>query len=156
MRMLFLGDIVGSCGRDAVVATVPKLRRELALDYVVANGENIAGGRGITPATADDLFFEAYVNGSGRWACCCTDGPFDSVSDSAGLWSSGSAAPSAGTRTSLTLDAYGDLQPVIDHYRTLLGDIAADRIVGDVWRELQAAGVPIGTAGARRPALAGT
>ena len=56
MRMLFLGDIVGSCGRDAVVATVPKLRRELALDYVVANGENIAGGRGITPATADDLF----------------------------------------------------------------------------------------------------
>ena len=56
MRMLFLGDIVGSCGRDAVVATVPKLRRELALDYVVVNGENIAGGRGITPATADDLF----------------------------------------------------------------------------------------------------
>ena len=43
MRMLFLGDIVGSCGRDAVVATVPKLRRELSLDYVVVNGENIAG-----------------------------------------------------------------------------------------------------------------
>ena len=59
-------------------------------------------------ATADDLFFEAYVKDNNRWACCCTDGPYDSVSDSAGLWSSGSAAPSAGTRTSLTLDSYGD------------------------------------------------
>lgn len=56
MRLLFLGDIVGNCGRDAVVKTVPQLRRELDLDYVVANGENIAGGRGITPKTADDLF----------------------------------------------------------------------------------------------------
>ena len=56
MRLLFLGDVVGSCGRDAVVETVPVLRRDLALDYIVVNGENIAGGRGITPATADDLF----------------------------------------------------------------------------------------------------
>ena len=56
MRLLFLGDIVGSCGRDAVVSTVPNLRRELRLDYVVANGENIAGGKGITARTADDLF----------------------------------------------------------------------------------------------------
>lgn len=56
MRMLFLGDIVGNCGRDAVIETVPKLRDELALDYVVANGENIAGGRGITPKHADQLF----------------------------------------------------------------------------------------------------
>jgi metallophosphoesterase (TIGR00282 family) len=56
MRLLFLGDIVGSCGRDAVVDAVPKLRRELALDYVVANGENIAGGKGITEKTAEQLF----------------------------------------------------------------------------------------------------
>ncbi len=56
MRLLFLGDIVGNCGRDAVVATVPSLRRELALDLVVANGENVAGGRGITPKTAEQLF----------------------------------------------------------------------------------------------------
>ena len=59
-------------------------------------------------ATAADLFFETYVNDGGRWACCCTDGPYDSASDSAGLWSSGAAAPSAGTRTSLTLDSHGD------------------------------------------------
>ena len=56
MRLLFLGDIVGSCGRDAVVDLVPRARHELGLDYVVANGENLAGGKGITPKTADQLF----------------------------------------------------------------------------------------------------
>jgi metallophosphoesterase (TIGR00282 family) len=55
MRLLFLGDIVGNCGRDAVVGAVPKLRDEFGLDYVVANGENVAGGRGITPKQADQL-----------------------------------------------------------------------------------------------------
>lgn len=54
--MLFLGDIVGNCGRDAVVRIVPELRDELALDYVVANGENITGGRGITEKHAEQLF----------------------------------------------------------------------------------------------------
>ena len=56
MRLLFLGDIVGSCGREAVVKTVPLLRQELSLDYVVANGENCSGGRGLTPKHADELF----------------------------------------------------------------------------------------------------
>lgn len=56
MRLLFLGDIVGSTGQHAVVETVPRLRQELQLDYVVVNGENISGGRGITPKAADDLF----------------------------------------------------------------------------------------------------
>jgi 2',3'-cyclic-nucleotide 2'-phosphodiesterase len=56
MRLLFLGDVVGSCGRRAVTSIVPELRRELALDYVVVNGENIAGGRGITEQTAEALF----------------------------------------------------------------------------------------------------
>ncbi|HJP41218.1 MAG TPA: TIGR00282 family metallophosphoesterase [Dehalococcoidia bacterium] len=56
MKLLFLGDIVGSCGRKAVVESVPRLRRELELDYVVANGENVAGGRGITESTALQLF----------------------------------------------------------------------------------------------------
>ena len=56
MRMLFLGDLVGHAGRDAVVRAVPSLRRELELDYVVVNGENVSGGRGILPQVADDLF----------------------------------------------------------------------------------------------------
>ncbi len=56
MRLLFLGDVVGSAGRNAVRQVVPQLRRELELDYVVVNGENSAGGRGIMPAQADELF----------------------------------------------------------------------------------------------------
>jgi hypothetical protein len=56
MRVLFLGDIVGNCGRDAVLKTVPRLRSELGLDFVVANGENISGGRGIVPKAAEALF----------------------------------------------------------------------------------------------------
>lgn len=56
MRLLFLGDIVGSCGREAVVKTVPRLRREFRLDYVVANGENCSGGKGLLPRHADELF----------------------------------------------------------------------------------------------------
>lgn len=56
MRVLFLGDIVGSCGRDAVVRQVPQLRAELALDFVIVNGENAAGGRGTTAKICDALF----------------------------------------------------------------------------------------------------
>jgi len=56
MKLLFLGDLVGHAGRDAVVRTVPVLRRELDIDYVVVNGENVSGGRGILPQVADELF----------------------------------------------------------------------------------------------------
>lgn len=56
MRVLFLGDLVGHTGRDAVRAVVPAARREHAIDYVVVNGENVSGGRGILPAVADELF----------------------------------------------------------------------------------------------------
>jgi metallophosphoesterase (TIGR00282 family) len=56
VRLLFLGDIVGNAGREAVRAVVPAARRELGLDYVVVNGENAAGGKGINPQIADELF----------------------------------------------------------------------------------------------------
>ena len=55
-RVLFLGDIVGEPGRAAVTATLPKLVERYSPDFVVANGENVAGGLGITPRTADKLF----------------------------------------------------------------------------------------------------
>ncbi|MBN8248858.1 MAG: YmdB family metallophosphoesterase [Verrucomicrobia bacterium] len=61
MRVLFIGDVVGEPGRRAVRELVPRLRERLVLDYVVANGENSAGGAGITPATARELF-EAGVD----------------------------------------------------------------------------------------------
>jgi metallophosphoesterase (TIGR00282 family) len=48
MRFLFLGDVVGRSGRKAVVEHLPRLRRDLELDFVVINGENAAGGFGIT------------------------------------------------------------------------------------------------------------
>jgi metallophosphoesterase (TIGR00282 family) len=55
IRILFLGDIVGEPGRQAVIQRVPKLREERDIDFVIANGENSAGGRGITPKIAIDL-----------------------------------------------------------------------------------------------------
>ncbi|MDQ6860199.1 MAG: TIGR00282 family metallophosphoesterase [Verrucomicrobiota bacterium] len=55
LAILFLGDIVGEPGRSAVIARVPDLKREHALDFVIVNGENAAGGRGITPKIAIDL-----------------------------------------------------------------------------------------------------
>ena len=48
MRVLFLGDVVGRVGRDAVIAELPGLRDRLALDFVVVNIENAAGGFGVT------------------------------------------------------------------------------------------------------------
>ncbi|MEO1658655.1 MAG: TIGR00282 family metallophosphoesterase [Pseudomonadota bacterium] len=56
MRLLFLGDIFGRTGRTAVTEQLPGLRQKLQLDFVVANGENAAGGFGITAAIASDLF----------------------------------------------------------------------------------------------------
>ena len=50
MRLLFLGDIVGRAGRKAAVEAIPRLRQRYKLDFVVINGENAAGGFGITEA----------------------------------------------------------------------------------------------------------
>jgi len=56
VTLLFIADIVGQPGRRAVKELVPKLRQEYRLDLVVANGENSAGGSGITPQTAEEIF----------------------------------------------------------------------------------------------------
>ncbi len=56
MRILFLGDLVGRTGRDAVVAALPGLRGRLDLDLVVVNGENASHGFGLAPEMADALF----------------------------------------------------------------------------------------------------
>ena len=55
VKLLFIGDIVGRPGRQAVSALVPKLRARHGLDMVVANGENAAGGSGLTGPTAAEL-----------------------------------------------------------------------------------------------------
>lgn len=55
MRILFFGDIVGSPGRKAVAAVLPRWLEMHQPDLVIANGENAAGGMGITPNVADEL-----------------------------------------------------------------------------------------------------
>ena len=54
--ILFVGDVVGSTGRRVIRTMLGDLRDELGADFVVVNGENAAGGIGITPKHADELF----------------------------------------------------------------------------------------------------
>jgi metallophosphoesterase (TIGR00282 family) len=56
MKILFIGDIVGNPGREALKKLLPDLKKEFALDFVIANAENSAGGSGITPKVAEELF----------------------------------------------------------------------------------------------------
>lgn len=56
MKVLFIGDIFGEPGRRALVRAVPRLVAQRQIDIVIGNGENAAGGFGITPELADELF----------------------------------------------------------------------------------------------------
>src|SRR6267143_897085 len=55
MRLLFVGDVVGRSGRTAVNQRLPGLRRDWKLDCVIVNGENAAGGFGITEAIYNEM-----------------------------------------------------------------------------------------------------
>ncbi|MBV9548902.1 MAG: YmdB family metallophosphoesterase [Alphaproteobacteria bacterium] len=70
MNLLFIGDIVGKPGRDVVTAHLPHLRATLKLDAVIANGENAAGGFGLTRAVADELFTAGVdvISTGNHWA----------------------------------------------------------------------------------------
>ena len=70
VKLLFIGDIVGQPGRRAVRDLLPKLRERYALDFVIANGENSAGGSGITPKTAEEIFaagVDVITSGDHLW-----------------------------------------------------------------------------------------
>ncbi|MCM8765775.1 MAG: TIGR00282 family metallophosphoesterase [Candidatus Omnitrophica bacterium] len=70
MNILFIGDIVGSPGRNAVKLLLPQLKREFNVDFVVANGENSAGGSGITPKICMELFdygIDVLTSGDHIW-----------------------------------------------------------------------------------------
>jgi 2',3'-cyclic-nucleotide 2'-phosphodiesterase len=70
VKLLFIGDIVGQPGRRAVAELLPKLREQHALDFVIANGENSAGGSGITPKTAGEIFsagVDVITSGDHLW-----------------------------------------------------------------------------------------
>ena len=70
MRLLFLGDIVGRPGRNAVIERLPGLRDRWQLDCVVINAENSAGGFGITEAICDEILAagaDAITLGNHSW-----------------------------------------------------------------------------------------
>ena len=70
MRILFLGDVVGRSGRDAVIAALPKLRAKLALDCVIVNAENASHGFGLAPEMARAIFAagaDAITLGNHAW-----------------------------------------------------------------------------------------
>jgi metallophosphoesterase (TIGR00282 family) len=70
MKVVFLGDIVGRAGRVAVVKSVPEIRDRLNPDFVVVNGENAAGGFGITSEICRELFstgVDVITGGNHSW-----------------------------------------------------------------------------------------
>ncbi|PID59170.1 TIGR00282 family metallophosphoesterase [candidate division KSB3 bacterium] len=70
MKIVVIGDIVGKSGRDLVKRVLPELRERYQLDAVIANGENAAGGAGLTPKIADQLFaagIDIITSGNHIW-----------------------------------------------------------------------------------------
>ena len=70
MRILMIGDVIGKPGRDAVCALLPDLKREKAIDFVICNGENTAGGYGITADTTAELLqsgVDVLTSGNHIW-----------------------------------------------------------------------------------------
>ena len=55
MKILFIGDIVAGLGRKAVTQLLPGLKKDCSIDYVIANAENLAHGRGVTRETLDEM-----------------------------------------------------------------------------------------------------
>jgi len=70
MRLLFLGDVVGRGARIALRRRLRAMRREQSLDFVIANGENAAGGKGLDPDSAEELFdagVDVITSGNHVW-----------------------------------------------------------------------------------------
>jgi 2',3'-cyclic-nucleotide 2'-phosphodiesterase len=69
-RVLMIGDVIGKPGRIALETTLPALREERGIDFVTANGENLAGGMGLTVSTAEALFgagVDVITSGNHIW-----------------------------------------------------------------------------------------
>ena len=71
MKVLFIGDIVGKSGRRIVSEKISQLRKEKGIDFVIANGENAAGGLGLTEKIAEELFtseVDCLTSGDHLWS----------------------------------------------------------------------------------------
>lgn len=70
MRILFIGDVVGEPGRHAIKELLPKIKKSEGVEFVIANAENVAGGSGVTPALAEELFgygIDCITSGDHIW-----------------------------------------------------------------------------------------
>ena len=70
LRVLMIGDVIGKPGRVVVEQLLPALREERGVDFVTANGENVAGGMGLTASTAQGLFsagVDVITSGNHIW-----------------------------------------------------------------------------------------
>ena len=73
LRCMVIGDIIGKPGRQAVGHHLADLRNELDLDMVIANGENVAAGAGLTPSLSEELFghgIDVITSGNHIWDKC--------------------------------------------------------------------------------------
>ena len=71
MKILAIGDVIGKPGREALKELLPSLCHEYGIDLVIGNGENVAGGIGITPSTAQELLdsgIDVITTGNHIWA----------------------------------------------------------------------------------------
>lgn len=71
MKILFIGDIVGNPGRKIVKELLPNIKKQEGIDIVIANGENSAGGNGITYVVAQELYkigVDGITMGNHTWA----------------------------------------------------------------------------------------
>jgi len=71
LKILVMGDVIGKPGREAVKEVLPRLRDEYGITLAIANGENAAGGIGLTPGTAQELFdsgIDVITTGNHVWA----------------------------------------------------------------------------------------
>jgi len=57
VKILFIGDIFGHCGRDAIISELPRIKEEYLIDICIANGENASGGKGLSLKAADDILY---------------------------------------------------------------------------------------------------
>lgn len=70
MRILFIGDVIGKPGREIVASVLPRLTEEQRIDLIIANGENLAGGFGVTGAVAQEMFalgIDLMTSGNHVW-----------------------------------------------------------------------------------------
>ena len=70
LRVLMIGDLIGRPGREALEKLLPALKDERGIDFVTANGENVAGGMGLTASTADAMIragVDAITSGNHIW-----------------------------------------------------------------------------------------